>query len=156
MRLFKKNNHLFINRYPEFDDYYKNNFEQIVDWFIVHFNTSFHSLLRDKVYVNECPFIVYLYLINYSQLFNSDYIRAFENLKIDRAFILFVIKQLITLDKNSELDRVEFQFIPDILPEQIRYEFINVVRQIVLIELDNINAAYIKGFLKAVNSDAIK
>jgi hypothetical protein len=95
-------------------------------------------------------------LINYSQLFNLDYIRAFENLKIDRAFILFVIKQLITLDKNSELDRVEFQFIPDILPEQIRYEFINIVRQIVLIEVDNINAVYIKGFLKAVDSDAIK
>ncbi|HVX25148.1 MAG TPA: P-loop NTPase fold protein [Parafilimonas sp.] len=156
IRLFKKDNRLFINRYPEFDNYYKNNFEQIIGWFIPHFNNSFQSMLRDKVYVNECPFIVYLYLINYSQLFNSEYIRAFESLKVDRAFILFVIKQLITLDKNSELDRVEFQFIPDILPEQIRYDFINVVRQIVLIEVDNITAAYIKGFLKAVDSGAIK
>ena len=151
MRMFIKENRSFRSSHYEFDAYYKKNYENIWQGFSKEFQKTSFAILEKK-YTIECPFIKFLCLINYAELFPEDYRKQYPTMIQDIEFLLYVLSQFIWIREDFSLVEYRFKYRDVLFPGNLFPEFYHIIKCLNKSEYDMKNQAYIEHFLK-INID---
>jgi hypothetical protein len=148
MRLHVMRNDSFTSGHVEFEKLYKERFKEIFNWFIDALKkTAFGFLIPS--YTIRCPFVQFLFIANYAELFPEAYL--FEQIKLlnDRNFLLYVLTKYLWYDEERKtVDRVDFVFKDFIFPGYTFVTFCDKIKGIDWSDLDTKYQTLIGYFLK--------
>lgn len=147
IRLFFKDNRGFPGRVEEFNQYFKDNFQKISDWYLPSFKQTAFSI-SVETYSLECPFIKLLYFINYAELFPEEYLKYQKHIFSDIHYILFLLSKFVELYEGLELRRYDFHYKDLLFPDNTFIEFYNIVKGLDKTEFNDKQKILIGYFLK--------
>lgn len=130
IRLFINQGRSFSKDYTNFDAYYKRNYDFIEKQFLPIFKDFAELILRAES-TDTYPFIKYLYLINYSQLFPDKYHHLFTKILEDKEYLFYMANQITVVNEsNLNLVRYEWGLNRFIYPSALFLNFYNAIREI--------------------------
>lgn len=99
MRELKNNGGSFDNQ-DKFDTYYKERYDQIrISFEDMFFKSS--DVIFEPRYSKECPFIKYIYLMSFAELFPEKYGVYFQKIIEDKVFAFYIVKQIVDLGSKG-------------------------------------------------------
>lgn len=147
IRMFKKDGRGFNSRFYVFDEYYKTLFEEIYSWYIGAFHTTSFSITANQFSV-QCPWIKFLYLINFAELFPADYAAYQHQLLNDTDWTLYLLTQFLWVGEKLQLVRYDFRYKDLLFPDESFLAFYEKVKGLDTSELDLREKAYVQYFLR--------
>lgn len=147
IRIFVKDNRSFGGRHYEFDTYYKNNYEKIWQQFSKEFKNTASAFLEKK-YTLNCPFIKFLYIVDYAELFPEDYLIYQKDLTKDIEFLIYILSQFIRIGDDLSLIQYDFRYKDLLFPDNLFHDFFVKIKSLDKSEYNKQQQAYIDHFLK--------
>lgn len=135
-RMFTREDRNFRNDHRIFDDYYKKNYAYIEKIYLPRFKAATNFMWESRQ-TQACPFIKYLFQLNYAQLFPEDYSGILQSFSNDRNYLLYLAGQYVRIDEEDlTLHRYEWVLPNDIFPDDT---FLNFYKQLKEIEPESLN-----------------
>ena len=147
IRILKKENRSFDNKHYEFNSYYKENYDEIYSGYIDTFKNAAPSML-EKRYTLDCPYVKYLYVINYAELFPTDYLNYYKELIKDKDFLFYVIRQFVKMGESFSDFRYDLQFKDLIFPNSTFMEMQNFMKNLDTSTIEERQRIYINHFVR--------
>ncbi|MEJ0104714.1 MAG: P-loop NTPase fold protein [Bacteroidota bacterium] len=153
IRLFRRGNEVFRPDYRIFDNYYKKNYDEIEEQYLPIFQQGSFSVL-DYNHTAKCPFIKYLYQINYAELLPTLYGPFLEKLLQDREYLMYVVNGFFITDEDGlEVRRYNWTYKDILFPENSFIKLQELVKELQPGSLSSRDKSIRKHFLALDLSD---
>ncbi len=130
IRMFMKDGRGFRNDYHIFDDYYKKNYLYIEKIYLPRFRSAANFMWESRQ-TQLCPFVKYLYQINYSQIFPDYYQGILDSFSNDKDYLLYLAEQFVRIDEDDfTLQHYYWIFRSDLFPDDSFIKFYNQIKDI--------------------------
>lgn len=130
IRMFMKDGRNFRTDYYIFDEYYKRNYLYIEKSYTPHFRSAANFMWESRQ-TQLCPFIKYLYQINYAQMFPQEYQGILDSFSNDKSYLLYLAEQFVRIDEDHlTLHRYHWVFRNDVFPGDTFVKFYNQIKDL--------------------------
>ncbi|HEX7903244.1 MAG TPA: P-loop NTPase fold protein [Chitinophagaceae bacterium] len=130
IRMFTKDDRGFRNDHRIFDDYYKKNYAYIENLYLPRFKSATNFMWESRQ-TQSCPFVKYLFQINYAQIFPEEYPAILQSFSNDKNYLLYLAGQFVKIDEDDlTLHRYNWMLPNDIFPNNTFLEFYKKIGEI--------------------------